>query len=155
MAIVWRAVKPKYKSQILSGHGAAHSPGRWSLPGEQMIYTASSQSLSMLELLTYLISPFPEMFMVEIEVPDAHLDYLDLSESEARELLSDSDKSREIGSGWLLSETSVALAVPSVHSHPNSWRSESNVLINPLHPEVNQVTVWQSFNFKYDDRLEK
>ena len=49
-----------------------------------MIYTASSQSLSMLEFLPYLISPFPEMFMSEIEVPDEHLEYLDLEESEAK-----------------------------------------------------------------------
>lgn len=155
MAHVWRAVKPKYKSQMLSGHGAANSPGRWNLPGEQIIYTASSQSLSMLELLPYLISPFPEMIMGEIEIPDEHLDYLDLSESEAKKLLTDSSKTREIGSGWLASEMSVALAVPSVHIHPLNWRGESNVLINPLHPDFNQVTVRQTFKFKYDNRLEK
>ena len=155
MAIVWRAVKPKYKSQILSGHGAAYSPGRWNLSGEQMIYTASSQSLSMLELLPYMISPFPEMIMGEIEVPDEHLDYLELNESEAKDLLSDGDRSREVGSGWLVSETSVALAVPSVHIHSDGWRRESNVLINPLHPDFNQVTVLQTYIFKYDDRLEK
>ena len=155
MPFVWRAVKRKYRSQILSGLGAANSPGRWNLTGEQMIYTASSQSLSMLEFLPYLISPFPEMFMSEIEVPDEHLEYLDLEESEAKRLLTDSDKSREIGSGWLASETSVALAVPSVHINAAGWRKESNVLINPLHPNFEEVTVRQSFGFKYDNRLEK
>lgn len=155
MASVWRAVKKKYKSEVLSGLGAASHPGRWNSHGEQMIYTASVQSLSMLELLPYLISPFPEMVMSEIEVPDKYLEYLALDQSEAKALLADSDKSREVGSGWLLSGASVALAVPSVHIFPTDWRRESNVLINPLHPDFGKVKVLQSFSFKYDDRLEK
>lgn len=154
MTIVWRSVRPRYKSQILSGLGAAHNPGRWNRPGDQMIYTASSQSLSMLELLPYMISPFPVMIMARIEIPEDHLQYLDLDEAEARDLLSDSRQSRKIGSGWLKSEDSVALAVPSVHIHPSGWRTESNVLINPLHHDFMVVTMQETFEFKYDDRLE-
>jgi len=155
MAVVWRLVRPKYKSQILSGLGSAHNPGRWNQSGEQMIYTASSQSLSMLELLPYLISPFPVLTMGRIEIPDDQLEYLDLDEAEATDLLSDSRQSKNLGSGWLKSEESVALAVPSVHIHPSGWRKEPNVLINPLHPDFNVVTVPGTFDFKYDDRLEK
>jgi RES domain-containing protein len=155
MAVAWRAVRPKYKSQIISGLGAANNPGRWNRPGEQMIYTASSQSLSMLELLPYMVSPFPLMTMGRIEIPDNQLEYLDLDEAEATDLLSDSRQSKNLGSGWLKSEESVALAVPSVHIHPSDWRREPNVLINPLHPEFNVVTVPGTFDFKYDDRLEE
>jgi RES domain-containing protein len=155
MTIVWRLVRPKYKSQILSGLGGAHNPGRWNQSGEQMIYTASSQSLSMLELLPYMISPYPVMTMGKIEVPDDQLEYLDLDEAEATHLLSDSRQSRKLGSGWLTSEESVALAVPSVHIHPSGWRAEPNILINPLHDDFNVVTLQEAFDFKYDGRLEK
>ncbi len=155
MTIVWRSVRPKFKSQILSGLGAAHDPGRWNQSGDQMIYTAWSQSLSMLELLPYMISPFPVMIMGKIEVPEDQLEYLDLDEAEARDLLSDSRQSRKIGSGWLKSEDSVALAVPSVHIHPSAWRTEPNVLINSLHHDFKVVTVQETFDFKYDDRLEE
>ena len=155
MAVVWRSVRPKYKSQILSGLGAANSPGRWNQSGEQMIYTASSQSLSMLELLPYLISPYPVLIMGRIEVPDDQLLYLELDEAEAMDLLTDSHQSKKLGSGWLKTGESVALAVPSVHVHHSGWREEPNVLINPLHPDFNVVTVLGTFDFKYDDRLEK
>lgn len=155
MATVWRAVRPKYSSQILSGLGAAQHPGRWNRPGEQMIYTASSQALSMLELLPYLISPFPAMTMAEIEVPDDCLEFLDLDESEAGDIVSNGDRCREIASGWLASAASVALAVPAVHIHPSNWRREPNVLINPLHADFGRVKVLQTFEFRYDDRLQK
>ena len=155
MAVVWRSVRPKYTSQILSGLGAANNPGRWNQPGEQMIYTASSQSLSMLELLPYLISPFPVLTMGRIEIPDDKLLYLELDEADAMDLLADSHQSKNLGSGWLKSGESVALAVPSVHIHPSGWRKEPNVLINPLHPDFNDVTASGTFDFKYDDRLEK
>lgn len=155
MAIVWRAVRPKYTSQVLSGLGAAQHPGRWNRPGEQMIYTTSSQALSMLELLPYLISPFAAMTMAEIEVPDDLLEILDADEAEAKDILSDGDKSREIGSGWLASAASVALAVPAVHIHPANWRREPNVLINPLHPDFGKVKVLETFEFSYDERLQK
>jgi RES domain-containing protein len=155
MAVVWRSVRPRYKSQILSGLGAAQNPGRWNQSGEQMIYTTSTQSLSRLELLLYMISPFPVMTMGRIEIPEDQLEYLELDEVEARTLLSDSDQSKTLGSGWVQSEESVALAVPSVHVHPSGWWEEPNVLINPLHPDFNVVTVLGTFDFKYDDRLEK
>lgn len=109
----------------------------------------------MLELLPYMTSPFPEMMMGEIEVPDDQLVFLYLNESEVRNLLSDSEKSRKLGSGWLESQGSVALAVPSIHLHSSRWRIEPNVLINPLHPEFEIVKLLSTFNFKYDNRLEK
>jgi hypothetical protein len=109
----------------------------------------------MLELLPYMISPYPVMTMGKIEVPDDQLEYLDLDEAEATHLLSDSRQSRKLGSGWLTSEESVALAVPSVHIHPSGWRAEPNILINPLHDDFNVVTLQEAFDFKYDGRLEK
>ena len=140
MAVVWRSVRPGYKSQILSGLGAAHNPGRWNQSGEQMIYTASTQSLSRLELLPYMISPFPVMTMGRIEIPEDQLAYLELDEVEARTLLSDSDQSRTLGSGWVQSEESVALAVPSVHVHPSGWREEPNVLIHRITIDIDATT---------------
>jgi len=155
MARVWRIVSPGYAPQILSGAGAAQCKGRWNRAGEQMIYTAMTQSLSMLERLVYMISPFPEMSIGEIDVPDECIEFLGTEEAETRDILIDHRKSRNIGSGWIASNLSVALAVPSVHIHPLSWLEESNVLINPLHPDFSKVRLLRHLSFSYDGRLDK
>jgi len=120
-----------------------------------MIYTAASQSLSMLERLVYMISPFPEMNIGAIEVPDECIKFLGIEEAEIRVLLTDHRESRNIGSGWIASNLSVALAVPSVHIHPSNWLEEHNVLINPMHPDFSKVRLLRSLSFSYDDRLDK
>jgi RES domain-containing protein len=155
MAKAWRIVSPGYASEILSGAGAAQCRGRWNRAGEQMIYTAMSQSLSMLERLVYMISPFPEMCIGTIHVPDECIELLGIKEAEIRELLVDHRNSRNMGSGWLTSNLSVALAVPSVHIHPSNWLEEPSVLINPLHPDFSKVRLLKSLSFSYDDRLDK
>jgi len=155
MASVWRIVSPGYASGMLSGVGAARYMGRWNRAGEQLIYTAATQSLAMLERLVYMISPFPEMNIGAIDVPDECIEFLGIEKSETRNLLSDQHKSRNIGSGWITSNLSVALAVPSVHIHPSNWQDEPNILINPLHPDFIKVHLIRSFSFSYDDRLDK
>lgn len=155
MARVWRIVSPGYASEILSGAGAAQCTGRWNRAGEQMIYTAMAQSLSLLERLVYMISPFPEMCIGAIDVPDECIELLGVEEAETRELLVDHSKSRSIGSGWLTSNLSVALAVPSIHIHPSDWLEEPNVLINPLHPDFSKIRLAKVLSFSYDDRLDK
>jgi RES domain-containing protein len=154
MATVWRVVSPRYSSEILSGMGAARSPGRWNSAGEQMVYTAMNQSLAMLERLVYLISPFPEMTLGAIEVPDNCIDFLDMDEKKAGRVLNNQKLSHDIGSDWIASRLSVALAVPSVHIHPSNWRDEPNVLINPMHPDFGKVRLVRYVNFSFDDRLE-
>ena len=57
-------------AEILSGAGAAQYKGRWNRAGEQMINTAITQSLPVLERLVNMISPFPEMSIGAIDVPE-------------------------------------------------------------------------------------
>jgi len=111
MAKVWRIVSPRCTSEILSGAGAAQFRGRWNRGGEQMTYTDMSQSLSMLERLVYMISPFPEMSIGAIEVPDECIKFPGKEEAEIRVLLTDHRVSRNMGSGWIASNLSVALAL--------------------------------------------
>jgi RES domain-containing protein len=49
---------------------------------------------------------------------------------------------------WLQSGSSLALEVPSVHSS-----TETNVLINPAHPDFAQLVIGIRFHFAFDHRL--
>ena len=155
MAKLWRIVSPRHAPEMLSGAGAAQFRGRWNCSGEQMVYTTVTQSLSLLERLVYMISPFPEMSIGIIDVPDKCIEFLGIEETATRDLLADHRKTRKIGSGWIAGNLSMALAVPSVHIHPSNWLEEPNVLINPLHPDFSRVRLLSHLSFSYDERLDK
>ena len=155
MATAWRIASPAFAAQILSGIGAARFPGRWNQKGEQLIYSAGTQALALLERLVYMIGPYPEMTLGAIVVPNRCIEYLDADESEARVLVADRKTSQALGSEWISSQRSAVLAVPSVHIHPACWPEEPNFLINPLHPDFSKVRLEKHFTFNYDRRLEK
>lgn len=55
---------------------------------------------------------------------------------------------RPLGAAWLLAKKSVALAVPSV-----VIPRETNILLNPDHPDFHQVTLVDCKPFFFDPRL--
>ena len=58
-------------------------------------------------------------------------------------------RSREIGAQWVESGRSVALRVPSFVAHPWSW----NVILNPLHPDFERVSVAEAVDVVWDGRF--
>ena len=88
----------------------------------------------MLEKLVYMISPFPEMVMGAITIPNKYIEFLGLAEDEVTDLLADHKKSQAIGSGWINSNRSIALAVPSVHIHPANWQKSPTSSSTPCTP---------------------
>jgi RES domain-containing protein len=57
---------------------------------------------------------------------------------------------RDIGSAWLKESQSLFLVVPSA-VNPN----ETNILVNPLHPEITAITAIRSKPFHFDPRMWK
>jgi RES domain-containing protein len=60
----------------------------------------------------------------------------------------DSGAARSVGDSWLQSGPSLALEVRSVHS-----TSETNVLINPAHPDFARLVIGNPVPFAFDRRL--
>lgn len=113
-----------------------------------MVYTASHLSLAVLESFVHLpgsmrtSAGLPEMVSVCLSVPSAQIAQLD------RDLGASGEDARAIGDRWLTDRPSLALEVPSAVV-PN----ETNVLINPDHPEMRAVRVVSQTPFLYDPRL--
>ena len=55
-------------------------------------------------------------------------------------------RSREIGAQWVESGRSVALEVPSFVVQPWGW----NVILNPLHPDFERVSVAEAVDVVWD-----
>lgn len=111
------------------GEGGLYGSGRWHQRGRMVVYTAAHRSLALLEIMVHLDTRWPlqPMAVWEIEVPGEFIrTAIDLPDDWKTNL----DGTRAYGDEWLSNRESVALLVPSV-----IVPTESNVLINPLHPD--------------------
>ena len=152
MPTVWRLLSARYAESAFSGDGARLYGGRWNRKGVPMVYTAGSQSLAMLELLVqdeplrarYVMIPamLPRNLRIERLAPEQLPgDWRGLA---ARESL------QAIGTGWAKRQSSPVLAVPSA-----VIPSETNYLLNPLHPAFGKIEIGKPQEFITDLRLKR
>jgi RES domain-containing protein len=147
----FRIVKKRHALSAFSGEGARAHGGRWNLPGIPMVYAAHTRALAALESLAHYSGAERRIAFVtfEIGVPDRLAIQLAVS-GLPRDWRSDepSVSTQAIGSDWQASGRSVALVVPSV-----LVPQESCVLLNPEHPDIDQVMVMYPEPFTFDRRL--
>jgi RES domain-containing protein len=150
MLIVWRMTTAPHAGTAFTGEGARLYGGRWNPRGVTMVYTAGSQSLAMLELLVqddplrahYVMIPATLPARLKIEriaagdLPD------DWRSPESREQL------QAMGADWCRRGSSAVLAVPS-----SVIPSETNYLLNPLHPSFSKIVAGAAQEFITDLRL--
>lgn len=138
----------------MAGIGAAHNGARWNHAGEHVTYAATSISLAAWETRAHLGkgAQLPwNRYLVRIDVPDtiwAARDVLPLPPPVGWDAIPEGLVSRTLGSSWLASATAALLVVPSVIIH-----EESNVLINPGHPDAQQIIAIKMRRFLYDPRI--
>jgi len=147
---VYRFVRPIYRNDI-SGDGARKKGGRWNSPGFPVVYTSTAISLSLLELLIYNSSyeVIRVNMLMQITVPENLMKSLSVNALK-QTWQKDIDYSRFIGNEFLKNKKSLLLKVPSA-----IIPEESNVLINPAHPDFKRVKIIKASLFQYDTRLFK
>jgi len=136
---------------IWDGTGAALISGRWNSPGKLVIYGSLSNSCALLEILAHANIgriPTTQRFVVA-DVPDrvsvASYDEQSLPVGWDSE---NSASARAFGDQWLKEERVAVLVVPSVIA-----RLDRNALVNPLHPNANQLMVTAPEKIIWDKRL--
>ncbi len=140
-----------YKATDLSGAGSAKAPGRWNNENQPVVYCSTSIALAVLETAAHVdTTGLPlNRFLVEIAVPDSVWDKR--QEFNPAELpatwcaIPAGAGSVAEGSGWLASNDSLLLLVPSV-----IVPEERNALINPRHPDALQINARVARPFEYD-----
>ena len=150
MPTVWRLLTARFAQTAFSGEGARLYGGRWNRKGVAMVYTAGSQSLAMLEMLVqdeplrarYVMvsATLPKNLKVERVTPDRLP--ADWRTPSAR------DQLQVIGTDRVRSQSSAVLAVPSV-----VIPTETNFLLNPLHPAFARINIGRAEEFVTDLRL--
>ncbi len=119
-----------------------------------MVYTAGTPSLAVLELLVHTNPPDvpADLLLIELAVPDddsagAIVDPDRFKRADWREYPAPQWLA-EIGDEWVRDGTFLWLAVPSA-----VLPQERNILINPRHRRMGEVTVVTTEPFSFDERL--
>ncbi|HHY6928202.1 TPA: RES family NAD+ phosphorylase [Burkholderia ambifaria] len=136
---------------IWSGTGAMLVGGRFNSPGRPVIYAASTFAGAMLEVLVHArIGKVPKTHgWVEATVPDD----VPVERHTAETLpvgwnAAALQEARRFGDAWLTESRTAILVVPSV-----VVRAESNVLVNPAHPDAARIVVHEPQPVVWDERL--
>jgi RES domain-containing protein len=142
------ALYARTRREAFSGIGGLHASARWHTAGHPVVYTAESLSLAALEILARLkqsndIQPFNAF---TVEIPDASILRPKTLPVRWKYRI---NASRAFGDKWLESRASPALLVPTVITP-----GESNLLINPLHPDFSlKWVVAGPDSYAFDARL--
>ena len=142
---------PEQFSGDITGEGAKQRGGRWNSVGQPAVYTSTTISLSLLELLIYNAT-YEEMrnnYLMKIEVFEHPVTHT-FQDGLRQQWWDDTDYTRFIGDSFLMAKKSLLLKVPSA-----IIPEEHNVLINPLHPDMKKVKIIKASLFQFDSRLFK
>ena len=151
MKTVWRIVKPYHVAQAFSGEGARLYGGRWNSKGRSLVYAAESKALAALELLVHVDRA--ELLDSYLCIP-LHFDRKWLRVLDPKTLPQEwrnhppPRSIQQIGDQWAALNTSPVLEVPSV-----PIPGEKKYLINPNHPEFNQLQIGLPELFEFDLRM--
>ncbi len=148
---LFRIAKTAY-IRDLSGAGPRLYGGRWNQKGTAVIYAAESRSLATLEYLVH-VPLFYEplgLSVVTLIVPDgASVHELGLNELPADwNRFPAPSRLADLGSQWVRSSGSLLLRVPSAVVD-----DEFNLVINPGHAEMIDVSIEDVRPYAFDERL--
>jgi RES domain-containing protein len=141
-----------YRADDLSGNGAAIAGGRWNPRGMRVLYTCCNASTALLEALVHMAGLLPAggYFLVTLEVPDTVYDsaLVPAMPEGWADLTHEPAATRALGRQWLEAGERLAMRVPSV-----VCPSDSNLLLNPMHPDMVSVKFVSALPFTLDPRL--
>jgi RES domain-containing protein len=143
----FRLASGKYAPNTSGG-----AAGRWNHAGTQVIYTASSLALSVLEIIaSHGVLPDNYVY-VRVGIPEDIL----ISSLVEDDLPGDwcanphSETSRTLGTNWVNSLASAVLSVPS-----SVIRTERNYILNPAHADFARIAFSDPVPFVFDERLRR
>ena len=149
MIRVYRIVRKPYSKTPLDGEGAYRFGGRWSSPGTRIAYAAEHLSLAMIEYFVHIEASDPpkDLVVVAADIPDRVSRMVRTPRTlppNWRQVPAPPSLA-VIGDSFAAEHKSAILVLPSA-----LVPSESNWLVNPLHPEFAKIRVQPAEPFHYE-----
>jgi RES domain-containing protein len=151
---LWRiaADTPGYTADDLSGKGALVQGGRWNRKGTPAVYASSSIALACLETLVHLAAAGLPLnrYLVRIDVDDATWAAREKLKAPkvGWDAIPPGRVSIDSGEKWLAARACVLFEVPSV-----VVPEETNVIVNPRHPDARKLRAAKLRKWTYDARF--
>lgn len=149
---LWRIAQRRYALDTLC-LGAAQYGGRWNPIGVPALYCGTSVAICSLEKFVHVDTALsPPMVLVAVDIPDG----THLYEPEPATLpagwdaLPISQAAQSFGGAWLAKGGELGMKVPSA-----IVPEESNVILNPRHPDYAAISLTVARPFTFDDRMFK
>ncbi len=150
MRTVWRITTARFAQTAFSGEGARLYGGCWNPKGCEVVYTAESQSLALLELMVQ-DDPLRANYVL---IPAALPADLQMTQIDAGQLpdnwrtLGARDVLQAMGQEWIQNGQTAVLTIPSV-----VVPAERNYLLNPRHPDFARIAIGEPQSLVTDTRL--
>ncbi len=149
---LWRICKSKYRATAFSGYGARITGGRWNTKGHPVVYASENLSLAALETFVHVPPKDIPTDLISLKgtLPDK-LTVVQIKESDLAKNWRDYPAPPElqaIGNNWIVDCASLILIVPSAINP-----MESNLLVNPAHPDFKKLKVSGGEPFEFDPRM--
>ena len=151
--IVYRIAKKEHVA--LDGMGGLYGPGRWHRKGNLVIYTSEHASLAAWEKIVHVATfeNIPNnLLLIKTEIPDG----IGIHTIPQKVLVKGWDsfpfasETVNYGTSFLRAKEHLALRVPSV-----IIPDEYNIILNPLHPDIQACKVISTIPFRFDRRALK
>jgi len=150
---VYRIAKKEHSS--LDGMDGMYGPGRWHKKGNLVIYTSEHASLAAWEKIVHVASfeNLPNnLLLIKIEIPDR----IEIQTVPQKVLVKGWDnfpfasETVNYGTSFLQKKEHLALKIPSV-----IIPDEYNIILNPLHPDIQACSVINAIQLIFDMRVLK
>ncbi len=154
--LVYRIEKERYSTTLRSGEGARLYGGRWNPEGTPLVYASESPELAFLEKLVHLdgtpFSDLPPYVLATLTLPDGSVETIAEAElpPQWNELPGSDHIARFLLPRLQPNNPFLGFAVPSSVLSGSPTR---NVLLNPLHPLMQQVEIVTTIPLVLDERL--
>ena len=152
MTRVYRILRRAYSKKPLDGEGAYRFGGRWSSTGTRLAYTSEHLSLAMLEYLVHVESAEApnDLVVIPADVPSS-VSRVSIAAKQLpkhwRQFPAPTELTR-FGDEFVRKNRAAVLIAPSA-----LVPGESNWLINPRHPDFQQIRVNPAETLHYDPRF--
>jgi RES domain-containing protein len=149
----FRIVKRRHAQHAFNGEGARLAGGRWNSPDLRAVYLSSTLSLAAMETFVHLGEDAARLDYVyfEIDIPAAVLLIEPLRvKPKGWRNEPPMSQSMRVGDRWLRAATSALLEVPSA-----IIPTETNLILNPAHPDRAKLRIGAARPFHFDPRMWK
>lgn len=147
----WRICRRRYTADAATGEGARLYGGRWNSRGVRVVYASTSLALAAVETFVNLepnLRP-ADLVSIEGEIPESiEIGRLDTKILPAGWHETRDESLRRFGDDWIRGGRRAALLVPSA-----AIRGESNILLNPAHPDFLGIEFRNPYPFEFDLRM--